>query len=109
MFSKLLKILLIIIGGIVIGTVMAFVFGWLVMLLWNWLMPVIFGLPQITFWQAWGLVIITHLLFKAGHGHKNYYDHQDGHFNHHIFKEKFKSKIKKHFGSEDTSEAATKV
>lgn len=104
MFSKVLKILFMILGGIVIGAVMAFVFGWLVMLLWNWLMPVIFSLPQITFWQAWGLVVLTHLLFKAGPGHKN--DHDHGHFNHHTFKEKFKSKIKNHFGSDNKPETA---
>lgn len=38
------------------------------MLLWNWLMPMIFGLPVLTFWQAWGLWILLGLiggLFKS--------------------------------------------
>ena len=34
------------------------------MLLWNWLMPTIFGLPYIGFWQACGLQLIATLLFK---------------------------------------------
>jgi len=34
-----------------------------VMLLWNLLMPVIFGLVTINFWQALGLLILTRLLF----------------------------------------------
>ena len=34
------------------------------MLLWNWLMPTIFGLPYIGFWQACGLQLIAILLFK---------------------------------------------
>ena len=33
-------------------------------LLWNWLMPNIFGLPEITFWQAIGLNLLSTILFK---------------------------------------------
>jgi membrane protein required for beta-lactamase induction len=39
--------------------------GYPLMLLWNWLMPVIFGLPEITFWQAIGLNLISTVLFKS--------------------------------------------
>lgn len=35
-----------------------------VMWLWNWLMPVIFELPTITFWQALGLSVLCSFLFK---------------------------------------------
>ena len=42
-----------------------FVFGWVVMLLWNWLMPEIFGLGQITYWQGWGLLLLSSILFKG--------------------------------------------
>jgi hypothetical protein len=34
------------------------------MLLWNWLMPTLFGLPIITFWQAVGLNFLSTILFK---------------------------------------------
>ena len=34
------------------------------MLLWNWLMPGIFHLPEIGFWQAVGLQLLATLLFK---------------------------------------------
>jgi len=37
--------------------------GYIIMLLWNWLMPIIFNLPIITFWQAVGLDILISLLF----------------------------------------------
>ena len=41
-------------------------FGWLfgeiVMQLWNWLMPALFGLKLITFWQAIGLLILARIL-----------------------------------------------
>ena len=33
------------------------------MLLWNWLMPIIFGLPEISFWQAVGLNLLASILF----------------------------------------------
>ena len=38
-------------------------FGAIVMLLWNWLMPSIFGLGAISFWQALGLLVLCRLLF----------------------------------------------
>jgi membrane protein required for beta-lactamase induction len=39
--------------------------GYPLMLLWNWLMPIIFGLPEITFWQAIGLNLLSTILFKS--------------------------------------------
>jgi hypothetical protein len=37
--------------------------GWVVMSLWNWLMPSLFGLKLIAFWQALGLLLLTRILF----------------------------------------------
>jgi len=42
----------------------ALLFAIPVMLLWDWLMPVIFGLKPITLLQAWGLNVLTAFLFK---------------------------------------------
>lgn len=43
------------------------IFSWiggeLVMLLWNWLAPALFGLRQVTFWQALGLLALCRILF----------------------------------------------
>ena len=36
--------------------------GLFVQLLWNALVPEIFGLPRISFWQAWGLIVLSGLL-----------------------------------------------
>jgi len=36
-----------------------------VMLLWNWLMPTIFGLTSICFWQALGILVLCRLLFGS--------------------------------------------
>lgn len=33
------------------------------MLLWNWLVPALFSLPAITYWQAAGLLILGRILF----------------------------------------------
>jgi hypothetical protein len=40
-----------------------FVIGELVMSLWNWIAAGLFGLPQVTFWQAWGLLLLCRILF----------------------------------------------
>ncbi|PKL24166.1 MAG: hypothetical protein CVV47_10445 [Spirochaetae bacterium HGW-Spirochaetae-3] len=56
-----------VIGGTALAALFAFLFGWVVMLLWNWLMPVIFGLPRIGYWQGWGLVLLSHILIKPGY------------------------------------------
>ena len=40
-------------------------FGGPLMVLWNWLMPTIFGLTEITFWQACGLQLLATILFKS--------------------------------------------
>jgi hypothetical protein len=47
------------------GIGLLFLFGWIVMLLWNWLMPEIFGLKTVTYWQAWGLLALSTILFKG--------------------------------------------
>ena len=33
--------------------------------LWNWLMPDLFKLPTLTFWQAWGIFWLASVLFKS--------------------------------------------
>ena len=35
------------------------------MILWNWLVPVIFGLPAISFFQALGLNMLAVIFFKS--------------------------------------------
>jgi hypothetical protein len=41
-------------------------FGQAVLHLWNWLMPDLFGLRAITFWQAVGMIGLSWILFHAG-------------------------------------------
>ena len=47
------------------------VFGLLVMSLWNWLMPELFGVRSITFWQAWGVLILSRILFGSFGGRQH--------------------------------------
>ena len=40
-----------------------FIGGEIVLHLWNWLLPPLFGWRQITFWQALGLLVLCRILF----------------------------------------------
>jgi hypothetical protein len=57
------KIFKIRIAGMFIALAMVTVFGVGVMLLWNALLPGIFGLPFINYWQAVGVLLLTRVLF----------------------------------------------
>src|SRR5438128_12318510 len=43
--------------------------GEVVLQLWNWLLPPLFGWRQITFWQAIGLLALCRILFGGFGGH----------------------------------------
>ena len=45
------------------------IFGEVVMHLWNWLLPGLFGWRQITLWQALGLLVLCRILFGGFGGH----------------------------------------
>jgi len=52
------------------------IFGEVVMHLWNWLTPALFGWHTISFWQALGLLVLCRMLFGGfghhGHGHSHW-------------------------------------
>jgi len=52
-------------------------FGEIVMHLWNWLLPMLFGWKTISFWQALGLMILCRILF-GGHGFGGGSQHRGG-------------------------------
>jgi hypothetical protein len=62
-----------IILGVIGFTALLFLFGAVIMWLWNGLMPVIFHLGVITYWQALGLAVLARLLFGGMRhgGHHN--------------------------------------
>lgn len=45
------------------------IFGEIVMRLWNWLLPSLFGWHPIGFWQALGLLVLCRILFGGFGGH----------------------------------------
>ena len=52
----------------IIGTVIGyFLTALIVMVLWNYLMPVVFGLTTLTYFQSWCLIILARYLF--GHNY----------------------------------------
>lgn len=50
-------------------------FGVIVMSLWNWLAPAVFGLRAISFWQALGLLILSKILFGGFRGRPGFGGH----------------------------------
>ena len=57
-----------IIGFVILGIGAFFLFGFLVMLLWNNLLPGLFHFPVISLWQALGLLILFKIFFGGMHG-----------------------------------------
>ncbi len=67
-----------VLAGIAIAAAFGLIFGFLVELLWNCIVPDVFGLKQITYWQAVGLVIMFRLLFGS-HGHGGHSHNSEHH------------------------------
>ena len=77
----------------ILGIAGAFLFGLLfgnvIMWLWNWLMPKLFGLPTIGFWEGLGLFLLAKILFgfsssgSSGEGDKKHHKHGKPHHHHH--------------------------
>ncbi|HLX86288.1 MAG TPA: hypothetical protein VKR59_20480 [Terriglobales bacterium] len=62
----------------VFGVAFVFVFGYVVMHLWNWLLPTLFGAP-LTFWKAVGLLVLCRILFggfRGGRGGPMHWRHR---------------------------------
>ncbi len=50
---------------VLLAAVALALFGVVVMLLWNALIPGIFGGPALGFWQAVGLLVLSHILLRG--------------------------------------------
>ena len=57
---------------ILIAIVAVTVFGFVVMNLWNWLAPAVFGFHTITFGQALGILVLSKILFGGFRGRPGY-------------------------------------
>jgi len=56
----IIKLILFISIIIAVGLLLGYPLKWL----WNWLMPYLFGLKEIDFWQAVGIILLSSILFK---------------------------------------------
>jgi hypothetical protein len=72
--------------GIMIGAVIGLVVGFVVMGLWNALIPELFHGPVITYWQAIGLLVLSHVLFRGHCGHGRGWRHES-------WRKKFEAKL----------------
>lgn len=68
--AKVFKVTGLVILGIVGAAALAIIFGLVIQWLWNSLMPEIFGLPEVSYWQAVGLAVLSHILFGS-HSHNH--------------------------------------
>lgn len=59
-------------------------FGWIVMLLWNALLPGLFGAPPLRYLQAVGLLVLSRILIGGLRGHH-------GRWRHHGWRERWES------------------
>ncbi len=81
----------------------AFVIGltYVLMLLWNWLIPDLFGGPVVDFWKAAGLLLLSKILFSGlGRGGSRFKERRAQYWKHKLEtmspeeKEKLKNKWK---------------
>lgn len=58
-----------------IGITAIVIFGFIVMTLWNWLAPPVFGWHTINFWQALGILVLSKILFGGFRGRPGFRGH----------------------------------
>jgi ABC-type lipoprotein release transport system permease subunit len=57
------------VSGVIIA-IIGLLIGWILALLWNWIMPDLFGLPEASALQMFGLFLLIQLLFNSCSGAK---------------------------------------
>ena len=63
--------------------------SYVVMHLWNWIVPVVFGAGIITYWQALGILVLSKILFGFGRS-----GHWGSHHSHHNWKERMGDRLR---------------
>ena len=43
-----------------------FLFSWFIMLLWNAIFPIVFGISAITYLQSCGILLLLNICFRSG-------------------------------------------
>jgi hypothetical protein len=86
--------------------ILLFIFlgGELVLHLWNWLLPSLFGWREVTFWQALGILTLCRILFGGfgshGSGRSKFRRRMDERFGHMTpeERERFRQRMRERFG-----------
>jgi Ca2+/H+ antiporter, TMEM165/GDT1 family len=76
---------------IILGAVILFLIGSVTMLLWNELLPKIFNVSVITFWQALGLILLSKILFSGAH--PSFKDHRFKNRDHDYWHKRFDDRL----------------
>lgn len=63
--EKFIETLSIVVAFLITSLLGVLFLSWPLQLLWNWLMPTIFGLTKITILQAAGLLLLSGFIFKS--------------------------------------------
>ena len=63
--NTLFKSLLIILGAISLIFIVSFFYAFIISICWNYIMPKIFGLPKIGYWDAYVMALLSGCLFKS--------------------------------------------
>lgn len=102
--SRAMKMVLMVPLGILAMILFTFVGGELVMLLWNWLLPSLFGWRLITFWQALAMLALCRILFGGlgwrGARRSHFRRGMNGRCNRMSpeERERFRQRMREHFG-----------
>jgi len=97
----------------VFGIIALVAITFVVMWLWNWLVPELFKGPELTYWQTLGILVLSKIIFTGigggrGHGDHEHKHHPWGRHPREDWKRKFGEKMngiadKEQEGEEDTS------
>jgi hypothetical protein len=99
---------------IILGVAFLALFTYVVMLLWNWLVPELFSGPVVTYWQTLGILVLSKILLSGfGHRHRDsrpWRRSDHGWSRHHpgsAWRKKFEEKLNDKAAGENKSQQAT--
>jgi hypothetical protein len=90
---------------VVMGLAGLVLFTYVVLLLWNWLVPELFNGPELNYWQTLGILVLSKILFTGiGSGHRrnpsvntdkhDYWSHDRPSRHRDFWKKRFEEKMK---------------
>ena len=89
--------------GLVFAVAFIGIFSLILMLLWNWLMPGIFGLTRLNYLQSAGLLVLSKIIF-SGFGRRGSHSIQD---KKEYFRKKFEEHCRKYHGGNESRNEET--